>query len=68
MQGSVTAVLVNWFASWWQGKEDPNIIKITKRHLAGLEWGSGGVGGMRREGLNNVFPFNVLYHCIYYLN
>ena len=48
MQGRVTAVLVNWFASWWHGLDDPNIIKILS---AG------------REGLNNAFPFDVLYHC-----
>ena len=36
MQGSITAFLVNWFASWWQGLEDPNILKIIET-LLGLD-------------------------------
>ena len=63
MQGSVTAILVNWFASCWQGYEDPAIIKIIKRrYLAGMGCGA------EREGLDDAFPFNFLYHCVYYLN
>ena len=36
MQGSVTAVLVSRFASWWQ--EEPNIIKIIETLF---DWGAG---------------------------
>ena len=50
MQGSLTAVLVSRFASWWQ--EEPNIIKIIKRHyLTGVRVWRGGQYGERRPEL-----------------
>ena len=42
------------------------IIKI--HYLAGVGCRSGGLGGMGRKGLNDEFPFNVLYHCVCHLN